>query len=162
MKQNSSAAILGGLMFAVGAIATANAQMPARHENNDPALKIYRETPPKINDLVHTKLAVSFDYKKCYLYGKEWVTLKPHIYATDTLRLDAKGMDIHNISIVRNGKNFPLKYVYQDSASLAIHLDRVYHNSESYTIYIDYTAKPNELSHHKGSRAITDAKDCIS
>jgi aminopeptidase N len=158
MKQNFSAAIFGGLMFAVGAIATANAQMPSRHDDNDPALKIYRETPPKINDLVHTKLAVSFFYKKCYLYGKEWVTLKPHIYATDTLRLDAKGMDIHNISIVKNGKNYPLKYAYQDSTSLAIHLDRVYHNNETYTVYIDYTSKPNELSHHKGSRAITDAK----
>lgn len=158
MKQNPFAALLGGLLIAVGAITTVRAQMPQRRNDNDPALKIYRATPPKINDLIHTRLAVSFDYKKCYLYGKEWVTLKPHMYATDTLRLDAKGMDIHNISIVKGGRSFPLKYVYQDSLSLAIHLDRVYHNNESYTIYIDYTSKPNELSHHAGSRAITDAK----
>src|SRR5579864_6312329 len=88
----------------------------------DPLLKIYRATPPKINDLVHTKLDVRFDYKKCYMYGKEWVTLKPHFYPTDTLRLDAKGMDIKNISVVKNGKNIPLKYKYQDSLSLAIQL----------------------------------------
>ena len=48
---------------------------------NDPMMKIYRATPAKINDLVHTKLDVRFDYKKCYLYGKEWVTLKPHFYS---------------------------------------------------------------------------------
>src|ERR1700748_1196750 len=138
-------------------LSTAFAQM-APVEKEDPALKIYRETPPKINDLVNTKLDVRFDYKKCYLYGKEWVTLKPHINTTDTLRLDAKGMDIHNISVVKNGKNIPLKYVYQDSLSLFIHLDKVYHNNENYTVYIDYTSKPNELSHHSGSRAITDAK----
>src|ERR1700709_475636 len=69
----------------------------------------YRETPLRINDLVHTKLDVRFDYKKRYLYGKEWLTLKPHFYPTDTLRLDAKGMDLKNISIVKNGKNVPLK-----------------------------------------------------
>ncbi|MGZ3946163.1 MAG: M1 family aminopeptidase, partial [Mucilaginibacter sp.] len=100
---------------------------------------------------------VSFDYKKCYMYGKEWATFHPHFYPTDTLRLDAKGMDIKEVAIVKNGKNIPLKYKYQDSLSLAIQLDKVYHNNESYVIYISYTAKPNEL-HVKGSAAINDAK----
>jgi aminopeptidase N len=158
MRKNFLAAISGSFVLVAGIFTLASAQMPRQRDNSNPALKIYRETPPKINDLINTKLDVRFDYKKCYLYGKEWVTLKPHIYATDTLRLDAKGMDIHNISIVKNGKNFPLKYDYQDSLSLFIHLDKVYHSSESYTVYIDYTSKPNELKAHKGSRAITDAK----
>ena len=109
-----------------------------------PAMAIYRETAPKINDLVHTKLDVRFDYKKRYLYGKEWVTLKPHFYPTDTLRLNARGMDLNTIAMVENGKNIPLKYTY-DSLTVAIHLDKVYHNNESYTIYIGYTAKPNQL-----------------
>jgi len=112
---------------------------------NDPLYNIYRETPPKINDLVHTKLDVRFDYKKRYLYGKEWVTLKPHFYATDTLRLDAKGMDIKQVAIVKNGKNVPLKYKYEDSLSLSIHLDKVYHNNEKYTVYIDYISKPDQV-----------------
>lgn len=123
----------------------------------DPRMKIYRATPPKINDLVHTKLAVRFDYKKRYMYGREWVTLRPHFYPTDTLRLDAKGMDLKNISIVKNGKNVPLKFRYDDSLTVAIWLDRVYHNNETYTVYIDYTSKPNELK-VKGSAAINDAK----
>ncbi|MBK0377859.1 M1 family metallopeptidase [Mucilaginibacter segetis] len=123
----------------------------------DPALKIYRATPTKINDLVHTKLDVRFDYKKRYMYGKEWVTLKPHFYPTDSLRLDAKGMDLKTIAVVKNGKNIPLKYTYDDSLTVAIQLDKVYQNNEKYTIYIDYTAKPNEL-HVKGSAAINDAK----
>ncbi|WP_419700127.1 M1 family aminopeptidase [Mucilaginibacter sp. NFX135] len=124
---------------------------------DDPEMKIYRAVPTKVNDLVHTKLDVRFDYKKRYLYGKEWVTLKPHFYPTDSLRLDAKGMDLKNISVVKNGKNIPLKFTYQDSLSVAIKLDKVYHNNENYTIYIDYTAKPNELK-SKGSAAINDAK----
>jgi len=157
MKKNCIAALLGGILLVAAAILPANAQRKQRDVANDPLLKIYRATPTKVNDLINTKLDVRFDYKKCYLYGKEWVTIKPHIYPTDSLRLDAKGMDIHNISIVKNGKNYPLKYTYDDSLSLAIHLDRVYHNNENYTIYIDYTSKPNQLKEH-GSAAINDAK----
>src|SRR5476651_526743 len=96
---------------------------------DDPLLKIFRATPVKINDLVHTKLDVRFDYKKRYLYGKEWVTLRPDSKPTDSLRLDAKGMDINNISIVKNGKNVPLKYTYEDSLTLNIHLDKSYTNA---------------------------------
>jgi aminopeptidase N len=124
---------------------------------NDPMMKIYRATPVKINDLVHTKLDVRFDYKKCYLYGKEWVTLKPHFYPTDSLRLDAKGMDLNNISVIKNGKAIPLKYSYDESLTINIHLDKVYHNNETYTIFIDYTSKPNQLK-AKGSSVFNVAK----
>ena len=118
---------------------------------------IFRETAPKINDLVHTKLEVHFDYKKRYLYGKEWVTLRPHIYPTDSLRLDAKNMDLKNISIVKNGSVIPLNYTYSDSLSIAIKLDKVYHSDETYTVYLEYVSKPNQVK-TKGSVAINDAK----
>lgn len=123
---------------------------------NDTSLTIYRGTAPKINDLVHTKLDVRFDYKKRYLYGKEWVTLKPHVYPTDSLRLDAKGMDIKTVALFKDGKMTPLKFTY-DSLSLDIRLDKQYRDTETYTIYIDYTAKPDQLK-VKGSAAINDAK----
>ena len=45
--------------------------------------KVLRESYPRTNDLVHTKLDVKFDYAKAYLYGKAWITLKPHFYNTD-------------------------------------------------------------------------------
>jgi len=66
--------------------------------------KQYRETATKINDLVHTKLDAKFDFSKSYMYGQAWITLQPHFYSTDSLRLDAKGMDIHKVTIVKNGK----------------------------------------------------------
>jgi aminopeptidase N len=144
--------LLSGLALMATSAAFAQQGKPA----DDPNLKIYRATATKVNDLVHTKLDVHFDYKKCYMYGKEWVTLHPHMYPTDSLRLDAKGMDIKNISIVKAGKNYPLKFTY-DSLTLAITLDRTYHNNENYTLYIDYTSKPNLLK-SKGSAAINDAK----
>jgi aminopeptidase N len=125
-------------------------------DSNDPALKIYRACFPHINDLVHTKLNVRFDYSKSYLYGKAWITLHPHFYPTDSLSLDAKGMDIKTVSMNKGNQQIPLKYNY-DGSTLRIHLDKTYRNIENYTIYIDYTSKPNEIK-AQGSAAITDAK----
>ncbi|MDN3580908.1 M1 family aminopeptidase [Mucilaginibacter flavus] len=112
----------------------------------------YHETPAKINDLVDTRLEVKFDYQQSYLYGKEWVTLKPHFYATDSLKLDAKGMDIHQVALVKAGKFQSLKYVYQDSLYLNIKLDKKYAGGEQYVIYIDYTSKPNLLHDKPGHK----------
>lgn len=120
------------------------------------ASKIYRETPQKINDLVHTKLEARFDYAKSYLIGKVWLTLKPHFYTTDSLLLDAKGMDIKQVAVVKGSKNVSLNYEY-DGKFLNINLDKKYKGGERYTIYIDYVAKPDEFT-AKGSAAITDAK----
>lgn len=122
-----------------------------------PWKKEYRATATKYTDLINTKLDVKFDYDKSYMYGKEWLTAKPHFYASDSLVLDAKGMDIHSVAIVKDGKNVPLKFDY-DGMVLHIHLDRTYKYTDKYTIYIDYTSKPNELKVHSGSAAITDAK----
>ncbi len=118
---------------------------------------IYRASATKINDLTNTKLDVRFDYDKAYLYGKAWLTLHPHLYPVDSLTLDAKGMNINAVALVKNGRNVPLKYLYSDSLKLSIKLDKLYKSSESYVVYIDYTAKPNELK-VAGSAAITDAK----
>ncbi len=118
--------------------------------------KIYRASSPRINDLVHTRLEVKFDYDKSWMYGKEWLTLMPHFYATDSLTLDAKGMDIREIAVVKGTVRSPLKYQY-DGMQLNITLDKTYKGGETYTLFIDYTSKPNELK-VKGSAAISDAK----
>jgi aminopeptidase N len=128
----------------------------AQEKTQDSTQQIYRATPDKINDLVHTKLDVKFDYKKCYLYGKAWITLKPHFYPTNSLTLDAKGMDIKNVSISNGNINSPLKFTY-DSLQLNIDLGKTYTSSQNYTVYIAYTSKPNEFK-TRGSQAITDAK----
>lgn len=118
--------------------------------------KVYRETATRINDLVHTKLDVKFDFDKSYMYGKAWITLKPHFYPTDSLTLDAKGMEFHKVAIVKGAKMKDLKYDHDDM-QIKITLDKTYKGGEPYTIYIDYTSKPNEVK-VKGSAAISDAK----
>lgn len=119
-------------------------------------LSEYRAAATKLHDLVHTKLDVKLDYDKAWLYGKAWITVKPHFYATDSLLLDAQGMDIHQVAVLVNGANKLLKFDY-DGQVLKIHLDRMYTSKDNYTVYIDYTAKPNELK-VAGSAAIIEAK----
>ena len=117
---------------------------------------IYRGSTPIINDLVHTKIDAKFDYAKSYMYGKVWITLKPHFYPTDSLELDAKGMDIKKVALVKGTTTLPLKHQY-DGWKLNIQLDKTYKGGEQYTIFIDYTAKPDEVK-VQGSAAISDAK----
>lgn len=117
---------------------------------------IYRATSTKINDLVHTKLDVKFDMQKAQLIGKAWVTLKPHFYATDSLTLDTKGMDIKEVAIMKGVNKIPLKYRY-DSLQLFITLDKKYTSKENYTIYVNYISRPNDIVSH-GSAAITDSR----
>ncbi|WP_421020414.1 hypothetical protein, partial [Klebsiella pneumoniae] len=69
--------------------------------------KIYRAVPTKVNDLVHTKLDARFNYAKSQLLGDVWITLHPHFYATDSLQLDAKGMDIQQVAIIKGAKSIP-------------------------------------------------------
>ena len=92
--------------------------------------KVYRASSTKINDLVHTKLDVKFDYVKTYLYGKAWLTLKPHFYPTDSLTLDAKGMEIKSVALVEGNKNTPLKYNY-DGLLLKLNLGKTYKDRKS-------------------------------
>ncbi len=113
---------------------------------------IYRAEREKINDLVHTKLKVAFDYGKRQLMGEAWITLEPHFYNVNKLELDAKAMLIHKVS--RNGKD--LKYEY-DGNKLIINLANIYTKGDQYTIYIKYTARPEEVK-QEGSAAINDAK----
>jgi len=106
----------------------------------------------RINDLLHTKLEVKFDWTKQYLHGKAELTFKPFFYKTNQLVLDAKGMDIHSLKL--NGKE--AKYVYL-AHKIYIDLEKYYTKDEQYKINIDYTAKPNELE-AGGSAAITSEK----
>lgn len=113
---------------------------------------IYRAEREKVNNLVHTKLKVDFDYSKRQMNGEAWITLEPHFYNVSELELDAKAMIIHKIT--KNGKD--LKYEYDENI-LKIKLANIYTKGDQYTIYIKYTARPEEVK-QEGSAAISDAK----
>ena len=118
--------------------------------------EIYRQTHTKTTELKHTKLKVNFDYQKEQMGGEEWLTASPYFYSTDSLVLNAKGMLIHEVALDKNGSKSPLKYEYKDDL-LKINLDKTYNRNQDYTVYIKYTARPNEVT-QKGSAAISNAK----
>lgn len=118
--------------------------------------EIYRASHTKMTELKHTKLKVNFDYQKEEMGGEEWLTASPYFYPTDSLVLNAKGMLIHEVALDKSGSKTPLKYEYKDNM-LKINLDKTYNRNQDYTVYIKYTARPNEVT-QKGSAAITDAK----
>lgn len=133
------------------------AQQPSANVPLDTSWEtLYRGSAPRINDLVHTKLDVRFDIPRSIMYGKAWITLQPHFYPTDSLTLDAKYMDVREISIVKGNAKTKLKYKY-DSLQLHIYLGRTFERGEKYTVFIDYIARPEDVKGH-GSAAITDDK----
>ncbi|MFY0630949.1 MAG: M1 family metallopeptidase [Flavobacteriaceae bacterium] len=115
-------------------------------------LAIYRSEKEKVNNLIHTKLAVDFNFKEKELNGEAWVTLTPHFYPTNKVVLDAKAMLIHSITL----DNKKLEYHYDDF-EISIDLPKTYKKGEEYILYIKYTARPEKVK-QKGSSAITSAK----
>jgi len=112
----------------------------------------YQAEREKINSLIHTKLKVDFNFKKSQLNGEAWVTLTPYFYQTNTVTLDAKSFDIHAVKV--DSKKASFNY---ENDKLTIELGKTFSKEETYTVYIKYTAKPEETK-QKSSLAIQDAK----
>jgi len=134
---------------------TLNAQTKTEQEDSS-WKQNYRAVATKTNNLKHTKLVASFNYEKSQMNGEVWLKFQPHFYPTKILVLDAKAMDIKEVSLMKGTSKAKLSYTY-DSLQLHIDLDKTYTAKESYTIYIKYIARPNEYK-GKGSEAIRDAK----
>ena len=113
----------------------------------------YNPSATILTDLIHTTLHVSFDWEKSQLNGVAEITASPYFYATDSLILDAKTMDIHSVQLDGQSLNF----IYNDNLFLRIGLDREYTRDEQYTVVIEYTAKPEEKE-LGGSSAISADK----
>src|SRR5210317_1049567 len=111
---------------------------------------IYRAEDEKINNLVHTRLKVDFNFEKSQLNGEAWIQLSPHFYPTDKLVLDAKSFDILKVTVDGTERN----YNYSDD-ELTIELGKTYKRGELYEVYVSYIAKPEEVK-QEGSDAIKD------
>lgn len=114
--------------------------------------KIYQAEREKINNLVHTKLKVDFNFEKSQLNGEAWVTLAPHFYPTNKVTLDAKSFEIKEVKV----NNIKAGFNYTDD-EITIELGKTYKKDEQYEVYIKYIAKPEEVT-QEGSVNITDAK----
>lgn len=117
---------------------------------------IYRGSDPISHNLIHTKLEVSFDWPKQELLGKAEITLKPHFYPQKMLYLDARGMQINSVKLVRSKALQDLTFEYRND-SICITMDRMYTAKDTFKVQIDYISRPESLP-KGGSDAITSDK----
>lgn len=144
------------IIIALGVLSTVLVGQVHAQTDTSGRESVYRLTSTKHTELDHTKLKVSFDYQKEQMNGEEWLTASPYFYPSDSIVLDAKAMLIHEVALVNNSQKKALNYDYKND-KLKINLDKVYKKGEKYTLYIKYTARPNEVK-QSGSAAIMDAK----
>ena len=145
--------------------------------NEAPKKKVYRASNTLTNDILNTKLEVSFDWEKSELIGNAEIHAKPYFYPTSTLYLDARGMDIKGVKVLfsvpevksdvkantktkaiatPNIRDSPARFVYEND-SLKINLGKEFKANEDYTVFISYVSKPNQLK-KGGSDAISEDK----
>ncbi|MEO5644758.1 MAG: M1 family aminopeptidase [Bacteroidia bacterium] len=142
-------------------------QKPAPDPNvNVESRPDYHASETRETDLLHTSLQVRFDWTNKWMYGKATISARPYFYPTAFLKLDARGMQINRVAILMRDITSPMKYAPDtmnlqytyDGKMLNIDLGRQYTRTESYTVFIDYISKPDELKDVGGSAAISEDK----
>lgn len=106
-----------------------------------PAPTPYQPSATLVWDIIHTRIALSFDRIEKTAAAREWIKLRPYAYATDTLVLDAKGMKIDSVTMMWGGKLKTLSYTYQND-ELKIRFDKKYETTDTIDLYLRYTAMP--------------------
>ena len=103
-----------------------------------PPIKLaYQPAQPRVVDLVHMQLAVSFNYEQQFVYGQATLTCKPYFEALQTITLDAKQFTIDEVKILKKNDSIALKHTY-NNAKLVIILDTIYQRNTSFKVYIKY------------------------
>ncbi len=113
----------------------------------------YRAIATRSWDIVHTRAVLSFNWKEKTANGKVWIDMHPYFYATDSLVLDAKGMQINDVKL-KDEKGDVLAFIYEND-QLKIKLPVTIPSSDTIRVYIDYKAMPY-ASKTGGSSAIVD------
>lgn len=113
-------------------------------------LMSYKGSVSRTWDLLHTELAVSFDWEKRYLNGTAALQLSPLFYAQESLVLDAKGMEIKSLSLKDNSIDFEY-----DGRKIFIPFQKTFTREDTINIVVEYTAKPYERE-TGGSEAIEE------
>lgn len=161
----STVLILALLLFAASCTTSHKVKNSAKNAINLDTISInatkekgiYHGSETRLSDIIHTRIEVKFDWAKQYLYGKAYITAKPYFYPLNTVRLNARGMDINEVDLLNGETKIKANYVYKGDV-LLITLDKEYSSKDTFKLFIDYTAKPNELKTKGGSEAIKDDK----
>ena len=112
--------------------------------SDDPAtfqeqnIPVYRATPERTTDIIHTELDLAFDWSREEVIGRADLTLTPWFYDLDTVCLDAKKFHIKDVIV----NDLPTKDWVYDSAHLYIPLPTTRHRGDIFRVSLRYTARP--------------------
>jgi aminopeptidase N len=109
------------------------------------------DPPPSSDRLVHTRLALSFDYARRLVKGKAWITIDPQAPISDSLVLDARCMEFLRVQMCLPDKAVTLPYT-QKGRKIHIGLDRPKVRGEKYTVYLEYVAGPGRQENAGAAR----------
>ncbi len=109
----------------------------------------YNPSYKRENDLLHTRLDLSFDWENESVIGKAQLEFRPYFHPVQTLTLDAKGFEWKKVTFAGSGQE--LKYSY-NGEQITIELDKVYSRDQTYSLLLEYIAHPASSG---GSAAIT-------
>lgn len=115
----------------------------------------YNPSETRVIDLIHTKLDVSFEWENQYLNGEAVLDIQPYFHPVYKVDLDAKSFDIHAVTL-NDSRLDTLDFEYNGEI-LSITLDKEYTRADTFSLFIDYTAKPEERE-AGGSAAIMSDK----
>ena len=105
---------------------------------------LYRGERTRHFRLIHTKLEVSFDWERQWMFGKALLIVEPYFYEQSHITLDAKGFEVHEVAMVLGDKSSNLKYDY-NGEKLIVDLGRPYEVGQKLNLKINYTAKSNDF-----------------
>jgi aminopeptidase N len=132
-----------------------NAYIDTTDLNYQYGTPVYRETPKRVNDILHTKLDLKFDIPKAYVYGNASITFKPYFYSVNNIALNAVGFQINKISGLGPLGGKDLRYNY-DGKILIVDLGKTYTSKDTLSIFIDYVAKPDEQAQGSSDAIVSD------
>ncbi|MBL0913517.1 MAG: M1 family metallopeptidase [Bacteroidia bacterium] len=115
------------------------------YRNSYDVQRIYHGSAPRVNDILHIDLKITFDIPAARAGGEETLKVKPYNKPVDSLILDAKGMEIHEVALWNGSRKTALKFE-NTGYELKIALDRRYTKTETYQLIVRYTARPHELA----------------
>lgn len=113
-------------------------------EEDAAEVKFYKGERTRHFRLIHTKLEISFDWKKQWVFGKALLITEPYFYEQSNIVINAKGLDVHDVVLLHGTDSGKLQYTH-DGTTLNVDLGRSYKKGEKVNLSIKYTAKPNEL-----------------
>jgi aminopeptidase N len=117
----------------------------------------YQPAAERLTDLLHTKLDISFNWTQQLVYGKALLKCKPYNFKQlSSVTLDAKAFMLHRIGLVQDKDTVNLHYTYNQQ-TITINLPKTYYHTDTFVLYIHYTAQPNSIKNFAG-KAITDSK----